>query len=70
VNDSISKLSLFPFESTRTETVVKWIRWDSHRHSADGRPWKRTLTAGKQKISCIPLTKNIHKINAPLRRSK
>ena len=36
--DSISKLSfLLPFESTRTETVVQLIRWDSHRHSADAR---------------------------------
>ena len=30
---------LLPFESTRTETVVRWIRWDCHRHSvsADAR---------------------------------
>ena len=38
--DSISKLSfLLPLESNRTETVVRWIRWDSHWQGADGLGW-------------------------------
>ena len=39
VKDSISKLSFWYHlnRSTRTETVVQWIDWDSHRHSVDAR---------------------------------
>ena len=38
VKDSISKLFFcYPLKLTRTETVVQWIRWDSHTHSADAR---------------------------------
>ena len=37
VKDNISKLSLLPFEPSRTETMTSGFVRDNHRHSADTR---------------------------------